>query len=285
MLPLKGKHSHAVLSPANVWPSDSLPKLEPAFKALGCTICSVATLLLQHCDSLIQQQLDLPGSSSLSTPDILAVEADQHSQQARTASSSNANQNQLANLMVPLQHQLSNKGRLLHYYSVAPADNGMWCGWHEDFGTLTGAPAAQWPASQTWHTDKPDPFRHQLSREYPDTPRPTASRSFCALLLHHLRKCGAPSCPALLPLPQKADTNCCRDRLSSVKASGLTHARAYIGGSHESPRTSAVARGRPACVLGSTALQRIPPQVQSAALVWTILLSITIFSALSARTP
>lgn len=129
--------------PTNVWPSDSLPELEPAFKDLGHTICEVATLLLQHCDALLQHQEYLETTSAAQHdmhPDSPTESSRLSSALRASAAASNGGGSQnLGRLAVPLSQQISNKGRLLHYYSVSPGDDGLWCGWHDDFGTLTGA--------------------------------------------------------------------------------------------------------------------------------------------------
>eukprot|EP00892_Ulva_mutabilis_P009428 jgi/Ulvmu1/6858/UM031_0063.1 len=153
------RRSNQTLMPANVWPSNSLPDLEPAFKALGRTMCEIATLLLQHCDCLIQQQ---QASSALSVAQISSQAISSATSELQSSPCSNHGHHpQLARLSTPLQHQVSNKGRLLHYYSVAPGDNGMWCGWHNDFGTLTGLTSAMYlPCGSTSAADElpnPDP--------------------------------------------------------------------------------------------------------------------------------
>ena len=40
----------------SVWPQEALPALEPAFKATGRLVCDVATAIMGHCDSIIQQR-------------------------------------------------------------------------------------------------------------------------------------------------------------------------------------------------------------------------------------
>ena len=40
----------------NIWPSDDLPSLEPAFKELGLIIVSVGELVARQCDAYVQSK-------------------------------------------------------------------------------------------------------------------------------------------------------------------------------------------------------------------------------------
>lgn len=99
----------------NVWPSSTLPELEPAFKDLGRLIFNTGLLLAYHCDKYVAKQ------------DCLAP-----------------------SLEVMLGRSKCHKGRLLHYFPAAIRDNDQssnttsWCGWHTDYGSLTGLTCAMY---------------------------------------------------------------------------------------------------------------------------------------------
>ncbi|GAX83909.1 hypothetical protein CEUSTIGMA_g11333.t1 [Chlamydomonas eustigma] len=116
----------------NIWPSQHLPELEPAFKELGKLMTSVGFTILQHCDRYLECHLS-------------------HWPKGRLFKS------------VESCHNL--KGRLLHYFPPAASQEAIevarggdesvhscqstvvnhkeaWCGWHTDHGTLTGLTSA-----------------------------------------------------------------------------------------------------------------------------------------------
>uniref|UniRef100_A0A7S1KZS4 Non-haem dioxygenase N-terminal domain-containing protein n=1 Tax=Alexandrium catenella TaxID=2925 RepID=A0A7S1KZS4_ALECA len=97
----------------NVWPEE-LPELQSAFKEMGRLLGSVAKLVLQQCDSMVQAQTG------------------RHPQLVETTFG--------CSRMVA--------GRLLHYF---PLDEGAeagsaanWCGWHNDNSSITGLVPAVW---------------------------------------------------------------------------------------------------------------------------------------------
>ncbi|KAG6549880.1 hypothetical protein Mapa_008862 [Marchantia paleacea] len=100
----------------NIWPREDLPELEPAFKEMGSLIKEVGYLLAYHCDKY------------------------QRSKQS----------GKVGVLESMLRRSKGHKGRLLHYYPVEFGNeqiNGeapVWCGWHTDFGSLTGLTAAMY---------------------------------------------------------------------------------------------------------------------------------------------
>lgn len=96
----------------NVWPSSSLPELEPAFKELGQLMVDIGRLLARPCDDYVFSKC--PGY-------------------------------QKNKLQTVLGKSMFHKGRLLHYFandSIASTDSIMdvdsWCGWHNDNSSLTG---------------------------------------------------------------------------------------------------------------------------------------------------
>ncbi|KAL2652247.1 hypothetical protein R1flu_020375 [Riccia fluitans] len=99
----------------NLWPSEDLPELEPAFKEMGSLIKGVGYLLAYHCDKY------------------------QYRQSGRTGV-----------LESTLRHSQAHKARLLYYYPVnrdSEQSSGtapQWCGWHCDFGSITGLTAAMY---------------------------------------------------------------------------------------------------------------------------------------------
>lgn len=88
----------------NVWPKDSLPQLEHAFKDLGSLIIHVGGLVSQHIDKYIKQRV--PSFKENTIEKIIS-------------------------------DSKSHVGRLLHYF---PQENPSkdWCGWHNDHCNLTG---------------------------------------------------------------------------------------------------------------------------------------------------
>jgi hypothetical protein len=119
----------------NIWPSEDLPEMEAAFKALGQLIVAVGVLVSKQCDAYVKKQC--------------ATYKDNYLQKT-------------------LETSLCCKARLLHYYSTTfedalsphkrrkvdekeqeqkqeEADHdpfSSWCGWHNDHGSLTGLVSA-----------------------------------------------------------------------------------------------------------------------------------------------
>ncbi|KAL3699582.1 hypothetical protein R1sor_017604 [Riccia sorocarpa] len=99
----------------NLWPSEDLPELEPAFKEMGSLIKAVGYLLAYHCDKYQYQHSGRMGV-----------------------------------LESTLRRSQAHKARLLYYYPVnsgSEHSNGtepQWCGWHCDFGSLTGLTAGMY---------------------------------------------------------------------------------------------------------------------------------------------
>jgi len=48
---------YASFAHPNIWPTDDLPELEPAFKAMGKTAVDVGLLLARHCDSFVKRRI------------------------------------------------------------------------------------------------------------------------------------------------------------------------------------------------------------------------------------
>ncbi|XP_078168057.1 2-oxoglutarate (2OG) and Fe(II)-dependent oxygenase superfamily protein [Carex rostrata] len=105
-------HQYPSFCRSNIWPTSSLPELEVAFKALGKLIFEVGLLLAHHCDQYVMQQ----GSTS-----------------------------KTQGLEETLRCSRCHKGRLLYYFPrplsecrEVTGSTSSWCGWHTDFGSLTG---------------------------------------------------------------------------------------------------------------------------------------------------
>jgi len=94
----------------NLWPTENLPELEHAFKALGHKIVEVGILVAKQCDKFVNKTY--PGAGKLEEV---------------------------------VTHSKTPKARLLHYFPLPePKDQvygnnkDSWCGWHNDHGSLTG---------------------------------------------------------------------------------------------------------------------------------------------------
>lgn len=99
----------------NVWPTDDLPALEPAFMDLGTCIVNVGRELLRHCDAYVRARRK--------GGDVASIE--------RTVADSRCH-----------------KARLLYYFPMSADDaagkeQDAWCGWHTDHGSLTGLVSAR----------------------------------------------------------------------------------------------------------------------------------------------
>lgn len=127
----------------NIWPSSSLPDLEPAFMEMGKLIIDTGILVARLCDDYTATQCDEY------TPNYLET----------TIKNSNIC-----------------KGRLLHYFpsnnneeesqqhvSIAEegeskeSDFSSWCGWHNDHGSLTGLVSGAFFDKDGNIIDCPDP--------------------------------------------------------------------------------------------------------------------------------
>jgi isopenicillin N synthase-like dioxygenase len=118
----------------NIWPTEDLPEMEAAFKALGQLIVAVGVLVSKQCDAYVKKKC--------------ATYKDNYLQKT-------------------LETSLCCKARLLHYYAasfeealspeklrkVAEKEEkeeegaghdpfSSWCGWHNDHGSLTGLVSA-----------------------------------------------------------------------------------------------------------------------------------------------
>ncbi|KAJ9183395.1 hypothetical protein P3X46_007257 [Hevea brasiliensis] len=102
----------------NIWPVNSLPELEVAFKALGKLILDVGLMLAYHCDQYVSKGMEI---------------------------------NENEGLEQILLRSRCHKGRLLYYFPVQLSTinciqdgnfSSSWCGWHTDHGSLTGLTCA-----------------------------------------------------------------------------------------------------------------------------------------------
>lgn len=119
------------LSP-NIWPKDSLPEFEQAFKNLGKIIVYVGQYIGRQCDNYIKKQLHPMISPRMEIPPIIepAVSSD------------------------------TPRGRLLHYFKVDHKlmEKDDWCKWHKDHGALTGLTSAMFfDANSGQEIQNPDP--------------------------------------------------------------------------------------------------------------------------------
>ena len=128
------KSNPAFFAP-NIWPSNHLPELEPAFLEAGQLLHEVGILVARCCDSYVAKCC--PGYEP----------------------------NKLEKI---LRHSKCCKARLLHYFATEDNtndDNGSpddsqfstWCGWHNDHGSLTGLLPALYIDNNGLIVDSPDP--------------------------------------------------------------------------------------------------------------------------------
>ncbi|XP_065850085.1 uncharacterized protein [Euphorbia lathyris] len=101
---------------SNIWPGDTLPELEVAFKELGKLVIEVGLMLAYHCDQYVSKGVKL---------------------------------NQDEGLEQVILRSRCHKGRLLYYFPAQHSnciqdDDAVssWCGWHTDHGSLTGLTCA-----------------------------------------------------------------------------------------------------------------------------------------------
>ncbi|XP_027909025.1 uncharacterized protein LOC114168425 isoform X2 [Vigna unguiculata] len=95
---------------SNIWPRNTLPELEVAFKALGMLIFEVGLMLAYHCDQYVSRGMRTREDEGLESI---------------------------------LRRSRCHKGRLLYYFPSQLGDPdgntlSSWCGWHTDHGSLTG---------------------------------------------------------------------------------------------------------------------------------------------------
>ncbi|XP_014518994.1 uncharacterized protein LOC106776153 isoform X2 [Vigna radiata var. radiata] len=95
---------------SNIWPRNTLPEFEVAFKALGMLIFDVGLMLAYHCDQYVSRGMKTRKDEGLESI---------------------------------LRRSRCHKGRLLYYFPSQQGDpdgNSLssWCGWHTDHGSLTG---------------------------------------------------------------------------------------------------------------------------------------------------
>ncbi|KAL6782332.1 hypothetical protein ACKKBG_A06380 [Auxenochlorella protothecoides x Auxenochlorella symbiontica] len=104
----------------NIWPTQALPELEPAFKECGRIIVAAGLHLACRCDTLLAaRQREAGGEAGTGTV--------------------------CPSLHDTLQTSPCHKARLLHYYAApGGAASDSWCAWHTDHGSLTGLCAAQY---------------------------------------------------------------------------------------------------------------------------------------------
>lgn len=119
---------------SNIWPKDPCcSQLEPSFKFIGRYINQIALLLARYCDVYVAKTLG-PNASFTS-------------------------------LHASLSESKAAKGRLLNYYPPATtstsstSDDSLWCGYHNDHGTLTGLLSGQFytTTDMTVLPKSPDP--------------------------------------------------------------------------------------------------------------------------------
>eukprot|EP00887_Chlorella_sp_A99_P004815 scaffold4.g4815.t1 len=128
----------------NLWPSQSLPELEGAFKSLGRLIIEVGCLLAGHCDRYLAARGVAPLVSLRDTierspcPKARGVAAGSGAGRRRAGAAAGGS----------MAVARSPTGRLLHYFAppaaaaAASAQPQQWCGWHLDHGSLTGLTSA-----------------------------------------------------------------------------------------------------------------------------------------------
>ncbi|KAG8635791.1 uncharacterized protein LOC110602839 [Manihot esculenta] len=110
-------HRYPHFCGSNIWPVNSLPELEVAFKALGKLILDVGLMVAYHCDKYATKGMKI---------------------------------NENEGLEQILLRSRCHKGRLLYYFPIQSTSNCIqddgsafsWCGWHTDNGSLTGLTCA-----------------------------------------------------------------------------------------------------------------------------------------------
>jgi len=117
----------------NIWPTEELPELEPAFMNLGQLIHRVGCSLAVHCDQYVKAR----------KPSYTAGRLERCIWPGKAC-----------------------KARLLHYFPVGEypensnqdsQDFSSWCGWHNDHGSLTGLVAGMYIDKDGKEVPCPDP--------------------------------------------------------------------------------------------------------------------------------
>lgn len=125
---------------ANIWPTEALPELEPAFKAMGQLMYETALVLSKELDKFVKARCPTYTDSKLHNI---------------------------------LKSSKTHKARLLHYFPQTPATDAKpeeakteeekeaeiatWCGWHNDHGSLTGLVPAMYIDEKGNEVPNPDP--------------------------------------------------------------------------------------------------------------------------------
>ncbi|CAI5485080.1 unnamed protein product [Closterium sp. Yama58-4] len=150
----------------NVWPSQDLPQLEPAFKALGRMIVDVGKHLLQHCDAYVHSRnphvppgkllrvveqspchkarllLYLPPQQPPPTPPAAQGDREREGEGESPAESIRASEEE-DSVACGGEGGDKNESFTKRDETGADADVSSWCGWHLDHGSLTGLTRAQ----------------------------------------------------------------------------------------------------------------------------------------------
>ena len=127
---------HPAYCHPNIWPSEDLPELQPAFKDLGQLIVKVGHLVGKHTDKYVQKKY----------PNI----------------AENGSKAENISLAQTIERSKACKARLLNYFPrVAPVGEtpplDSWCGWHLDHGSLTGLTCAMYLDEAGNQVANPDP--------------------------------------------------------------------------------------------------------------------------------
>ena len=122
-------NSHPAYLRPNLWPTSSLPQLEPAFKNLGQLIVNVGAELVGHCDLYTSTACGFDRGC----------------------------------LIDSISSSKNHKARLLYYFPPVPSDTSEaweghhWCGWHLDHGSITGLTSAIYFNEAGEEVPNPDP--------------------------------------------------------------------------------------------------------------------------------
>lgn len=98
------REKYPFFNPKNIWPTEDIPELEPAFKALGKVMYEAVILLSKQIDRLVSRQKPTYPDHTLCTE---------------------------------MSKTKKLKGRLLYYYPTEKVSDDGWIGWHNDSGFLT----------------------------------------------------------------------------------------------------------------------------------------------------
>jgi len=112
----------------NIWPTDDLPVLRPAFLAMGKLITDVGMLVATQCDNYVRKEIP-------TYPEF-----------------------RLYNI---IKNSKTHKARLLHYFpqtsQLEQVSVSSWCGWHNDHSSLTGLVPAMYINHNGEEVPNPDP--------------------------------------------------------------------------------------------------------------------------------